>query len=89
MQPINLSGVIITFWLDGCSLSIILKEVFMIHEAFCHGQPINLEQTATYHNYIAWLQQQDIAKAEIFWKEQLKDFTTTTPIRLGKFPIHF
>ena len=71
--------------LDGCSLSIILKEVFIIYEAFCHGQPINLEQPLPYHNYITWLQQQDIAKAELFWKEQLKNFTTTTPVQMGKF----
>ena len=70
--------------LDGCSLSIILKEVFIIYEAFCHGQPIHLEQPLPYHNYITWLQQQDIAKAELFWKEQLKDFTTTTPVQMGK-----
>ena len=37
--------------LDGCSLTIILKEVFIIYEAFCHGQHKHLEQpepTASY-----------------------------------------
>ncbi|MGH9829578.1 MAG: condensation domain-containing protein, partial [Blastocatellia bacterium] len=40
-----------------------------------------MEPVRPYRDYIAWLQQQDFAEAEAFWKEKLKGFTT--PPRLG------
>ncbi|MEW6738209.1 MAG: AMP-binding protein, partial [Acidobacteriota bacterium] len=35
-----------------------------------------------YRDYIAWLQQQELSKAEIFWRERLKGFTTPTSLTI-------
>jgi hypothetical protein len=71
--------------IDGWCLPLILKEVSTFYNAFCQGQEIHLPKPRPYRDYIAWLQKQDISKAETFWKEQLKGFTAPTPFRVDKF----
>ena len=66
--------------LDGRSLQILLKEVFALYEAFCQGEDLQLEQPRPYSDYIEWLQQQDVPKAEAFWKQTLSGFTAPTPL---------
>ncbi|HYY15781.1 MAG TPA: condensation domain-containing protein, partial [Gammaproteobacteria bacterium] len=55
--------------LDGWSLSLVLKEVLACYEAFRGGREFRLERPRPYRDYIAWLQQQDLAQAEGFWRE--------------------
>src|SRR6185503_2611930 len=33
-----------------------------------------------FRDYIAWLDRQDLSKAEVFWREKLRDFDATTPL---------
>ncbi|MEG4634885.1 condensation domain-containing protein, partial [Microcoleus sp. AR_TQ3_B6] len=66
--------------LDGWSLSSVLKEAFAFYEAFCQGQDLYLKRSRPYQDYIAWLQQQDLSKAEAFWRLTLKGFTAPTPL---------
>ena len=66
--------------LDGRSLQILLKEVFAFYEAFCQGEDLQLEQPRLYSDYIEWLQQQDVSKAEAFWRQMLSGFTAPTPL---------
>jgi amino acid adenylation domain-containing protein len=66
--------------LDGRSFLILLKEVFAFYEAFCQGEDLQLEQPRPYRDYIEWLQQQDLANAEAFWRQTLRDFTASTPL---------
>jgi surfactin family lipopeptide synthetase C len=70
--------------LDGWSLSLVVKEVFVFYEAICQGQDLHLKRTRPYQDYIAWLQQQDLSQAEAFWRLALKGFTAPTPIRVNK-----
>jgi amino acid adenylation domain-containing protein len=70
--------------MDGWSSAILFKEVFTCYKAFCQGQEAYLPKPHPYRDYIAWLQQQDLSKAETFWKEQLKGFTAPTPFRVDK-----
>lgn len=70
--------------LDGRSFPLVLKEVFAFYEACCQGQDLQLGQSRPYRDYIEWLQQQDVSKAEAFWRQALKDFTTPTPLVIGK-----
>jgi len=70
--------------LDGWSLPLILKEILAFYEAFCRGQDLRLERPRPYRDYIAWLRQQDISKAEVFWRQTLKGFTAPTPLGLGR-----
>src|SRR6185503_10224857 len=41
---------------------------------------LDLPNPRPYRDYIAWLQQQDLASAEKYWRETLKGFTTPTPL---------
>jgi amino acid adenylation domain-containing protein len=65
---------------DGWSLPLLMKEAFAFYEAFRQGQDLHLEPPHAYRDYITWLQRQDLAKAEIFWKQALAGFTAPTPL---------
>src|ERR687896_1943717 len=66
--------------MDGWSLSLVLKEVLTFYEAYCRGRELRLESPRPYRDYIAWLQQQDLAQAEGFWREALRGITAPTPL---------
>jgi amino acid adenylation domain-containing protein len=78
--------------LDGWSESIVFKEVYAFYQANCQGRELQLERFPTgrgcgsrpYRDYITWLQQQDLAKAEAFWREKLKGFTAPTPLGVDR-----
>ncbi len=65
-------------------MSVLLKELFELYEAFCRGEQLHLELSRPYRDYIAWLKQQDLAKAEKFWRETLKGFNAPTPLTVGR-----
>ncbi|WP_353929454.1 amino acid adenylation domain-containing protein [Okeanomitos corallinicola TIOX110] len=65
---------------DGWSMQIILKEVLALYEAKQKGEDLRLAPVRPYREYIEWLQQQDIKKAQEFWQQTLQDFETPTLI---------
>ncbi len=67
--------------LDALSCVIIIKEVFAIYEAIVEGREVTLDEPVPYRKYIEWLQTQDIAAAERFWRAMLKGFAT--PVSLS------
>ncbi|MEA5517932.1 non-ribosomal peptide synthetase [Limnoraphis robusta] len=68
--------------MDGWCNGLIIKEVLAFYEAFKQGQSLSLKPSRPYREYISWLQQQDISKAEKFWHENLKDFTSPTQLTI-------
>lgn len=68
--------------LDGWSLHLILQEVFQIYDARSAGQELHLEVRRPYRDYIAWLQRQDLSRAEQFWRQMLKGFTSPTVLHV-------
>ncbi|MBW4483047.1 MAG: amino acid adenylation domain-containing protein [Tildeniella torsiva UHER 1998/13D] len=62
--------------LDGWSAALLLQQVLEQYQAICQGQTLSLEPAPPYRNYIAWLQQQDGAIAERFWRRYLQGLTT-------------
>lgn len=70
--------------LDGWSLSLVIKEVFVFYEALCQSQDLHLKRSRPYQDYIAWLQQQDLSQAETFWRLGLKGFTALAPLGVNK-----
>jgi amino acid adenylation domain-containing protein len=70
--------------LDGWSLPLVLKEVLAYYEAYCGGRELRLERPRPYRDYIVWLQQQDLAQAERFWREALRGLTAPTPLPIGR-----
>ncbi|HEX7314158.1 MAG TPA: amino acid adenylation domain-containing protein [Pyrinomonadaceae bacterium] len=69
---------------DGWSMAMVFKEAFDLYEAFAEGREPRLEPSHPYRDYIAWLQRQDLSKAEEFWRETLKGFTTPTPLVIDR-----
>ncbi|PYT09293.1 MAG: non-ribosomal peptide synthetase, partial [Acidobacteria bacterium] len=79
--------------MDGWSVPLLLKEVFAYYESYSRGEQLELAERRPYGDYIAWLQQQDLSKAESHWRETLDGFTTPTPLPLdrqfsGRSPEH-
>jgi amino acid adenylation domain-containing protein len=67
--------------LDGWSHRLIMDEVWNCYEADCEGNEPVVAAVRPYGDFIAWLQRQDLANAEIFWREALKG--VNAPTRLG------
>jgi amino acid adenylation domain-containing protein len=67
---------------DGRSHLLILKEVFGFYEAFAWHKDFQPEPARLYGNYIRWLQQQDLSKAELFWRRLLKGFSEPISLNL-------
>ena len=65
---------------DGWCLSLIMSDVFAFYDAICAGQELRLPRSRPYRDYIAWLQQQDLTRAEAFWRGMLKGFVAPTPL---------
>ena len=63
--------------MDGWGVAGLVNEVFSAYEVLRHGGDIEPEPSHSYRGYIEWLQQQDISKAENFWRNALQGFTQT------------
>ncbi|WP_416235761.1 amino acid adenylation domain-containing protein [Nostoc sp. UHCC 0252] len=70
--------------LDGWSMPLVLKDLLYFYQAISQGENLVVQPTQSYRNYIAWLQKQDLAQAEQFWKEKLQGFTAPTPLSVDK-----
>jgi non-ribosomal peptide synthetase component F/alpha-ketoglutarate-dependent taurine dioxygenase len=64
--------------LDGWSGPLVLKEVFDFYGAYCRGETLEAKKARPFRDYIAWLQEQDLQKAETFWRETLRGFHAPT-----------
>ncbi|MEH1968901.1 condensation domain-containing protein [Nostoc sp.] len=65
---------------DGWSGPIILEECLQIYEALCECKEVTLPPARPFRNYIDWLQQQNIAKTESFWRQALQGVKAPTPL---------
>jgi non-ribosomal peptide synthetase component F/NRPS condensation-like uncharacterized protein/alpha-ketoglutarate-dependent taurine dioxygenase len=66
--------------LDGWSIPLIFREVFAFYQAFRRGENLHLEQPRPYRDYIVWLKNQDLSKAETFWRKTLQGFAKPTAL---------
>jgi amino acid adenylation domain-containing protein/non-ribosomal peptide synthase protein (TIGR01720 family) len=66
---------------DGWCSSILIKKFVTAYEQLNAQQKIMLPKSTPYYEYIEWVENQDLKKAESFWKEFLKDAKVT---RLSK-----
>ncbi len=70
--------------LDGWSIPLVFKDLLYFYQAIFQGETKTVQPNQSYRNYIAWLQKQDLALAEQFWKEKLQGFTAPTPLSVDK-----
>lgn len=66
--------------IDGWGGSLVFQEFLEIYGALCKNQQISLASTRPFRDYIDWLEQQDISKAENFWREALQGIKAPTPL---------
>jgi amino acid adenylation domain-containing protein len=66
--------------LDGWSTALVLKDLVQRYEALCRGGDAPDTPSRPYGDYIAWLQQQDLSKAETFWRQVLSGIQAPTPL---------
>ena len=66
--------------LDGWSVALVLREVSEGYEALRRGNPLPPTNSRPYRDYIAWLQRQDVRRAESYWRETLRGFAAPTQI---------
>ncbi|MEM8676957.1 MAG: condensation domain-containing protein [Cyanobacteria bacterium P01_G01_bin.67] len=64
--------------MDGWAVSLVLKDFVQLYKAFCQGKEASLGAGSFYRKYIAWLQQQDLSKAKVFWQQALKGLKAPT-----------
>ncbi|MEP7126667.1 MAG: amino acid adenylation domain-containing protein, partial [Byssovorax sp.] len=68
--------------IDGWSTPLLVKEVFALYEAYSQGKELRLDRPRPYGEYISWLERQDRAAAEAFWRAELGGFSAPTPFRV-------
>ncbi|RUS95283.1 hypothetical protein DSM106972_090590 [Dulcicalothrix desertica PCC 7102] len=74
---------------DGWSLSLVFKEASILYREFCQGKDVYLEKPRPYRDYIAWLQEQDLLKAEKLWRQELQGLTKLTTVDVDEEPSPF
>ncbi len=72
--------------IDGWAVPLVLRELFLMYEAFRNGQTPQLPSVRPYRDYIAYLKKQDIRHAEQFWKEFLQGFESPNSLRIDHLP---
>ncbi|MCF4968894.1 non-ribosomal peptide synthetase [Nostoc sp. CMAA1605] len=70
--------------LDGWSVPVIFQDLLYFYRAILQGETQTIPPVLSYRNYIAWLQQQDLTKAQEFWRQKLQGFTAPTPLTVDK-----
>jgi amino acid adenylation domain-containing protein/non-ribosomal peptide synthase protein (TIGR01720 family) len=70
--------------LDGWSLQVLLREVMLFYAGLAAGQEFPLERPRPFREYIAWLGQQDRARAEEYWRRGLRGFTAPTRLEVER-----
>jgi amino acid adenylation domain-containing protein/non-ribosomal peptide synthase protein (TIGR01720 family) len=67
---------------DGWCFSLLFGAVFTLYETFRRGETGTLGPAPQYRDYIAWLERQDPARAEAFWRARLAGAAVPTPVPL-------
>jgi hypothetical protein len=70
--------------LDGWSMGLLVKEVFENYEGYLRGRRVEREAVRPYRDYIHWLSQQDMGRAEAYWRKRLEGFKTPTSLGINR-----
>lgn len=66
--------------IDGWAVAGIFAEVLAAWAAFARGDAPSLGEVRPYRDYIAWLRQQDLSRAEAVWRRTLTGFNRPVPL---------
>ncbi|MGB3298056.1 MAG: condensation domain-containing protein, partial [Phormidesmis sp.] len=70
--------------MDGWCNGVLIKDVLAIYRAVCQGMSCLLPPVKPYRDYILWLQQQDKAAAERYWRDVLQGFDSPTSLGIDR-----
>lgn len=70
--------------LDGWSGQLLLQEVVDQYRALASGQQYIWPERPPFSDYIDWLQSQNEAEAEAFWRAELRGFSVPTTLGIGR-----
>ncbi|MFL6232177.1 MAG: condensation domain-containing protein, partial [Thermoanaerobaculia bacterium] len=70
--------------LDGWSVGLLIQEVNALYFSTVAGRPLQVQERRPFRDYIAWLRQQDLARAKGYWRRVLGGFTTPTPLGIDR-----
>ena len=65
---------------DRWCLSVLFDDLFSLYRGFRDKTPVYLDPAYSYRDYINWIQQQDYAEAEKYWREYLTGFSSASPL---------
>ncbi|WP_051470237.1 condensation domain-containing protein [Fischerella sp. PCC 9605] len=66
--------------IDGWTGPLIIQDFVQIYKALSQNKEISLAPTRPFRDYVDWLQQQDISRAEIFWRQALQGVKAPTSL---------
>ncbi len=69
--------------LDGWSLPLVVQELVSVYAALRESREPELPPAPPFGDYIAWLQRQESAPAERFWRRELAGFTAPNPLGIA------
>lgn len=72
--------------IDGWCLFILFKEILSFYQAIAKNQDLHIKPSRPYQDYINWLKQQNLEKANTFWQQTLQSFTQPTALGLPDAP---
>jgi amino acid adenylation domain-containing protein/non-ribosomal peptide synthase protein (TIGR01720 family) len=70
--------------LDGWSLPVLLRDLFALYQEEAGQGRTELDAVKPFRDYIAWLEGQDLAAAEAFWRRALAGFSAPTPLGIDR-----
>lgn len=70
--------------LDGWSVGLVLQDVLACYVAIAGGGTAAWRPARLYREYIAWLQRQDLGRADAFWRDELSGFASPTPLGIDR-----
>jgi amino acid adenylation domain-containing protein len=71
---------------DGWSLPLVLNDFDAFYHGLLTGAPPRLRPVRPFREYVAWLNRQDAAAAERYWRGRLADLENPTPLPLDRAP---
>lgn len=72
--------------LDRWSVDVVQQEVWSACQALVQGRPLQFNSLRPYRDYLGWLQDQDLNRAEQYWRHLLRGFTEPTVLGMDQAP---
>jgi amino acid adenylation domain-containing protein len=69
--------------MDGWSMPQILEEVLLVTDALARNKTPDLNSAPPFSRIAQWLEEQDPKKAAAFWRDEMADFDTPTPLPMA------